>query len=61
MLTKILDFVKENQDKIVLVICIILISLLSFFLGFIFAKMQEKTPLKIIEGESIIQIQNEHS
>jgi len=61
MLTKIFNFVKENQDKIVLVICIILISLLSFFLGFIFSKTQEKKPLKIIEGESLIQTQNEHS
>jgi len=57
MLTKILDFVKENQDKIVLVLCIILIATLSFFLGFIYAKMQEKTPLRI---EALIQI-NEYS
>jgi len=60
MLTKILDFVKENQDKIVLIICIILIASLSFFLGYIFAKTQEKQPLKIIE-ESLMQIQNENS
>jgi len=55
MLTKILDFVKENQDKIVLVICIILISLLCFFLGYIFAKTQEKQPLRIIEGSVLNQ------
>jgi hypothetical protein len=61
MVTKILDFVKENQDKIILVVCIVLISLLSFSLGYIFAKTQEKQPLKIIEGESIIRIQNENS
>jgi len=61
MLTKISDFVKENQDKIVLIICIVLISLLSFFLGYIYAKTQEKQPLRIIEGDSLIQTQNEHS
>jgi len=61
MLTKILDFVKENQDKIVLVICIILISLLCFFLGYIFAKTQEKQPLRIIEGSVLNQAYNEYS
>jgi hypothetical protein len=60
MLTKIMDFVKENQDKIVLVVCIVLIALLSFSLGYIFAKTQEKQPLRIIE-ESLMQIQNENS
>jgi hypothetical protein len=61
MLTKIMDFVKENQDKIVLVVCIVLIVLLAFSLGYIFARTQEKQPLKIIEGQSLIQIQNENS
>jgi len=57
MLTKITNFVKENQDKIVLVICVILIATLSFFLGFLYAKTQEKQPLRI---EASIQA-NEHS
>jgi len=61
MLTKIMDFVKENQDKIVLVACIVLIVLLAFSLGYIFAKTQEKQPLRIIEGQSLTQIQNENS
>ena len=61
MLTKISSFVKENQDKIVLVACMVLVSLLCFFLGYIYAKTQEKQPLKIIEGKNLIQIQNEHS
>jgi len=56
MVTKILDFVKENQDKIVLVVCIVLIALLSFSLGYIFARAQEKQPIQIIEGQSLIQI-----
>ena len=47
MLTKITDFVKENQDKIVLVVCVILIATLSFSLGYIYAKTQEKQPLRI--------------
>ncbi|MFA5432019.1 MAG: hypothetical protein WC319_03995 [Candidatus Paceibacterota bacterium] len=61
MLTKIMDFVKENQDKIVLVVCIALIALLSFSLGYILARTQEKQPIRIIDGESLIQIQNENS
>ena len=61
MLTKIMDFVKENQDKIILVVCIVLAVLLAFSLGYIFAKTQEKQPLRIIEGQSLIQIQNENS
>jgi Tfp pilus assembly protein PilO len=61
MLTKIMDFVKENQDKIVLVVCILLIALLCFSLGYIFAKTQEKEPIEIIEGKSLILIQNENS
>ena len=56
-----MDFVKENQDKIVLVACIVLIVLLAFSLGYIFAKTQEKQPLRIIEGQSLTQIQNENS
>jgi hypothetical protein len=61
MVTKILDFVKENQDKIVLVVCVLLISILCFSLGYIVAKTQEKQPIQIIEGESLIQTQNENS
>jgi len=53
MLPKIKDFVKDNQDKIALVVCVVLISLLSFFLGYISAKTQEKQPLKIIEQGAI--------
>jgi len=56
-----MDFVKENQDKIVLIVCILLIALLCFFLGYIFAKTQEKEPIEIIEGKSLILIQNENS
>jgi len=56
-----MDFVKENQDKIVLVVCILLIALLCFSLGYIFAKNQEKKPIEIIEGKSLILIQNENS
>jgi len=52
MLSKILDFVKVHQSDIILVIGVILISLLSFAMGYIVAKTQEKEPIKI---ESIIQ------
>jgi hypothetical protein len=51
MLAKIIQFVKTHLDDIILVIGVILISLLSFAIGFIAAKEQEKEPLKI-EHES---------
>ena len=47
MLTKIKEFLKKYQADIILVIGVILISLLSFAIGFIVAKQQEKEPLKI--------------
>ncbi|MDD4531396.1 MAG: hypothetical protein PHH21_01670 [Candidatus Pacebacteria bacterium] len=47
MLTKITNFVKENQDKIVLVLCMVLVTTLAFSLGYIYGKTQEKQPLRI--------------
>ncbi|MDI6602864.1 MAG: hypothetical protein QME57_01950 [Patescibacteria group bacterium] len=47
MLQKIKEFVKTYQSDIILVIGVILISLLSFALGYIVAKTQEKEPIKI--------------
>ncbi|XOB41851.1 MAG: hypothetical protein ACKKMS_00405 [Candidatus Nealsonbacteria bacterium] len=47
MLAKILQFVKDHQDDIILLIGVILISLLSFATGYITAKQQEKEPIKI--------------
>ena len=46
-LAEIKQFVKKYQTDIILVIGVILISLLSFALGYIVAKTQEKEPLKI--------------
>jgi len=50
MLTKIKQFVKTYQTDIILVIGVILISLLSFAMGYIVAKQQEKEPIKIEKG-----------
>ena len=47
MLTKIKEFVKEHQNDIILLIGVVLISLLSFAMGYIVAKQQEKEPIKI--------------
>jgi len=47
MLAKIIQFVKTHQADIILVIGVILISLLSFALGYIVAKQQEKEPIKL--------------
>lgn len=47
MLSKIIQFVKEYQADIILVIGVILISLLSFAMGYIVARREEKEPIKI--------------
>ena len=55
MLAKIKDFVKNNQADIVLVIGVILISLLSFAMGYITAKVHEKEPLRF-EKENRLEL-----
>jgi len=55
MLAKIIHFVKEYQADIILVIGVILISLLSFAVGYIVAKQQGKEPIKILPYELRIQ------
>ena len=47
MIAKIKDFVKANQNDIILFIGVFLIAFLCFALGFIIAKRQEKEPIKI--------------
>jgi hypothetical protein len=47
MLAKIKKFVKAHLDDIILVVGVILISLLSFALGYIVAKIQEKEEIRI--------------
>lgn len=56
MLAKIKQFVKKYQKDIILVIGVILISLLSFALGYIVAKIEEKEPIKIEQPDANIQI-----
>lgn len=46
MLSKFIHFVKERQTDIILLIGVILISLLSFAMGYITAKQQEKKPIQ---------------
>lgn len=47
MYKKIIEFLKEHLDEIILLIGVILISLLSFAMGYIIAKQQEKEPIRI--------------
>lgn len=47
MFQKLTQFLKEHQDDIVLLVGVILISLLSFAVGFITAKNEAKEPLRI--------------
>lgn len=52
MLAKIKKFVKKRSSDIILIIGVILISLLSFAVGFITAKLLEKEPLKIEKNQN---------
>ena len=45
------QWILEHRDDIILLIVVILISLLSFALGFIVSKQKEKEPIKIEYGE----------
>ncbi|MBU0476490.1 hypothetical protein KKB68_00540 [Patescibacteria group bacterium] len=47
MLTESKQLVKKYQPDIILLIGVILISLLSFTMGYITAKQQEKEPIHI--------------
>lgn len=58
MLSKITNFVKKYQADIILVIGVILISLLSFAMGYIVAKTYDKEPIKI-EYNSNLRIKSE--
>ena len=46
MLSKLIQFVKDHQNELILVVGVILISLLSFAMGYILAKQQEKEPIQ---------------
>lgn len=52
MLAKILIFVKSHQADIILCIGVILISLLSFAMGYIVAKQTENEPIKSEDYEN---------
>lgn len=46
MLSKFIKFIKSHEQDIVLLVGVVLISLLSFAIGFITAKQQEKQSLQ---------------
>jgi hypothetical protein len=50
------EFIKEHQEDTILVIGVILISLLSFAMGYIVAKEQEKQPIRFEETGFIPKI-----
>jgi len=54
MLTKTKEFVNKYRSDILLVIFVILISLLSFALGFITAKYQAKESIIIKESKDVL-------
>ncbi len=59
MITKIIQFVKAHREDILLFIAVVLVSMFSFSLGFIVAKMEEKEPLEfkqpIYPDEEIVE------
>lgn len=57
MLVEIKEFVKKYQADIILIIGIILVSLLSFALGYIIAKQQAKEPLRFEKFEKFPHFQ----
>jgi len=50
------EFFKKNQQDIILVMGVVLISLISFAMGYIVAKQEEKEPIRFEEtGFNIFQ------
>ncbi|MCK4354887.1 hypothetical protein KAW43_00850 [Candidatus Parcubacteria bacterium] len=47
MLSKFFKFVKKDEQEIILFVGVVLISLLSFTLGYIMSEMQKKEPMQI--------------
>jgi predicted RND superfamily exporter protein len=58
MLSKIIRFVKTNQNDIILIIGVVLISLFSFAMGYLRAKQENKPPL-IFEQENYQQYEED--
>jgi hypothetical protein len=52
MLSKLIQFVKDHIDDIILVTGVVLVSLFSFLAGYIMAKQQQKEPIKIEKNET---------
>jgi|GEM_PF-1006641 len=48
MLSNLKKIVKDSKNDIIILITVILISLLSFAIGYIMAEYQEKEPIEII-------------
>ena len=55
MLSKLTQFVKIHQADIILVVGVILISLLSFALGYIVAKTYDKQSIQIENNEPLFE------
>ena len=53
MIPKIKRFVKANKEDILLFIAVVLVSMFSFSLGYIIAKIEEKEPLQFEQSLSI--------
>ncbi len=56
MSPRIKDFIKEHSEEIILFIGVVLISLLSFAMGYITAKQQEKKPIRIEQGSDTLKL-----
>jgi len=56
MLSKVIQFVKDNIDDIILFIGVVLISLLSFALGYLMAKEQLESGIRIEQVSFLINL-----
>jgi hypothetical protein len=52
MAEKIINFLKDHQNDIILLIGVILVSLFSFAMGYIAARQQEKEPIRLEQNEN---------
>lgn len=53
MLSKITKFVKDRQSDIILFIAVFLIALLSFALGYLSAKTEDKQPIIFEQSQNL--------
>ena len=52
----IIELIKKHKEEVILAVGVILISLISFAMGYIVAKEQEKQPIRFEQGYNHLEI-----